>query len=351
MALSVHSDSQISKYEVDIFNQFDVVSDDSDHFFLNPKPKSAPPDHFASASSTVHKAIMQEWRILQKNLPESIFVRVYEKRIDLLRAAIIGAEGTPYNGGLFFFDLAFPPDYPVTPPFVHYRSFGLWINPNFYPNGKVCLSLINTWVGEKFQKWNPKSATVLQLLVSFQALVLNEKPFYNEPVINGILPGKNIKEQLSVAYNRDVFVTSCKTMLYLIRKPPKNFEGFVSGHFRERGSSILSACTDYVNGRVQVGLYGSSDSDNSSSSRNGSFKVSKKFKVSLKRLYPELAAEFSKAGASLGNSLEHLNVEEKKKEKKLTWFKIKWMTEVKVRKTRGVIRKLFGKLNKVFGRR
>ena len=38
----------------------------------------------------------------KKNLPESIFVRVYEKRIDLLRAAIIGAAGKSYHDGLFF---------------------------------------------------------------------------------------------------------------------------------------------------------------------------------------------------------------------------------------------------------
>ncbi|XVF66099.1 hypothetical protein PTKIN_Ptkin10aG0007100 [Pterospermum kingtungense] len=349
MAFSVHSESQSSNREVDIFNQFDVVSDDSDHFFLNPNPKTrpSPPDHFANPSSTVHKAIMREWRILQKSLPQSIFVRVYEKRIDLLRAAIIGAEGTPYHDGLFFFDLAFPPDYPSRPPLLHYRSFGLWINPNLYPDGKVCLSLINTWVGETFQKWNPKCTTVLQLLVSVQALVLNEKPFYNEPVINGILPGTTIKEQLSVAYNRDVFVMSCKTMLFLMKKLPRNFEEFVSGHFRERGSSVLLACTYYVNGRVQVGYFKNHGS-NGSSSGTGSFKVSKKFKGSLKRLYPELAAEFYKAGASLGNSLEQLDVEEKKK-KKLTWFRIKQVTEVEVRKTRGIARKLFGKLNKLLG--
>ncbi|XP_022748816.1 putative ubiquitin-conjugating enzyme E2 39 [Durio zibethinus] len=352
MAFSVHFESQNGNFQVeetDILNQFDVVSDDSDHFFLNPHPKtkSAPPEHFANASSTVHRAIMQEWRILQKNLPESIFVRVYEKRIDLLRAAIIGAAGTPYHDGLFFFDLAFPPDYPVGPPLVHYRSFGLSINPNLYPDGKVCLSLINTWIGEKFQKWNPKATTVLQLLVSIQALVLNEKPFYNEPIINGILPGKTIKEQLSVAYNRDVFVMSCKTMLFLMRKPPTNFEGLVFGHFRERGSSILLACMNYVNGRVQVGCF---KNDGSGTSGTGNFKVPKKFKGSLKRLYPELAAEFSKAGASLGNSIEELNVEEEEQEKKkLAWFKIKQVTEVKVRKARGVTRRLFGKLNKAFG--
>ncbi|XP_071715080.1 putative ubiquitin-conjugating enzyme E2 39 [Rutidosis leptorrhynchoides] len=66
---------------------------------------------------------------------DTIFVRVYESRIDILRAAIIGAEGTPYHDGLFFFDVCFPSDYPNSPPLVLYRSGGLRINPNLYGCG------------------------------------------------------------------------------------------------------------------------------------------------------------------------------------------------------------------------
>ncbi|PON37250.1 hypothetical protein TorRG33x02_347820, partial [Trema orientale] len=32
----------------------------------------------------IHKKIMQEWRILKKSLPNMIYVRVYENRINLL---------------------------------------------------------------------------------------------------------------------------------------------------------------------------------------------------------------------------------------------------------------------------
>jgi len=50
------------------------------------------------------------------NYAESIYVRVYEDRIDLLRAAIVGPAGTPYHDGLFFFDVRFPSEYPKCPP-------------------------------------------------------------------------------------------------------------------------------------------------------------------------------------------------------------------------------------------
>lgn len=47
---------------------------------------------------------------------ESVYVRIFEERMDLIRAAIVGAPGTPYHDGLFFFDIYLPPEYPLEPP-------------------------------------------------------------------------------------------------------------------------------------------------------------------------------------------------------------------------------------------
>lgn len=51
-------------------------------------------------------------------IADAIFVRVFEDRMDLLRAVIIGASGTPYQDGLFFFDFYLPPEYPQVPPVI-----------------------------------------------------------------------------------------------------------------------------------------------------------------------------------------------------------------------------------------
>ena len=50
--------------------------------------------------------------------------------MDLLRAAVAGAAGTPYHDQLFFFDIQLPPDYPGAPPLVQYHSWGMRANPN-----------------------------------------------------------------------------------------------------------------------------------------------------------------------------------------------------------------------------
>lgn len=53
---------------------------------------------------------------LKFSFSEGIYVRVYEDRMDLLRAVIVGAYGTPYQDGLFFFDFQLPSEYPDVPP-------------------------------------------------------------------------------------------------------------------------------------------------------------------------------------------------------------------------------------------
>ena len=62
---------------------------------------------------------------------------------------IVGPVKTPYEDGLFFFDVQLPNDYPTSPPSVHYISYcSDRLNPNLYEDGKVCVSLLGTWAGK-----------------------------------------------------------------------------------------------------------------------------------------------------------------------------------------------------------
>ncbi|KAJ4898001.1 putative ubiquitin-conjugating enzyme E2 25 [Raphanus sativus] len=132
------------------FKRFDIVDDLVDH-------------HYASngTASTKHskewvKRIQEEWRILENDLPEMIFVRAYESRMDLLRAVIIGADGTPYHDGLFFFDIFFPDTYPSVPPYFEDFSYGHFFSCahdvlkacNAYRNGAPVASLVRGKVKE-----------------------------------------------------------------------------------------------------------------------------------------------------------------------------------------------------------
>lgn len=93
-------------------------------------------------------------------------------------ALIIGPSDTPYFGGNYLFELKYPDNYPHSPPIVTYCTNGdnIRFNPNLYTNGKVCISLLNTWRGDQWTSCQTIS-TVLLTLCS----LLNDTPILNEP--------------------------------------------------------------------------------------------------------------------------------------------------------------------------
>ncbi|XP_058101031.1 probable ubiquitin-conjugating enzyme E2 24 [Magnolia sinica] len=280
------------------FKKFDTVNDYTDHHFVNGAGKGW---MLSQVKKGWLKKVQHEWSLLEKDLPDTIYVRVYEERIDLMRAAIIGAPGTPYHDGLFFFDIFLPPDYPYEPPLVHYNSGGLKLNPNLYESGRVCLSLLKTWTGTGTEVWNPESSTILQVLLSLQALVLNEKPYFNEAGYDKQI-GRAEGEKNSTTYNENAFLLSLRSMLYLLRKPPKHFESLVEEHFRHCAHSILLACKAYMGG-AQVGRAfgcGNTPGESQQCSSTG-------FKIILAKLLPKLISGFTEQGIDCCPFLEEEN--------------------------------------------
>ena len=140
-----------------------------------------------SVKTSVQKRLIRigkELASLSNSLPihdtSSVMVCIDEDRPDCLKAMIVGPAGTPYENGLFEFDIFLPADYPNSPPKVILVTTGcgqIRFNPNLYAEGKVCLSLLGTWRGPG---WHPK-CTLLQVLISIQSLILVDEPFFNEP--------------------------------------------------------------------------------------------------------------------------------------------------------------------------
>lgn len=93
-------------------------------------------------------------------------------------AMIVGPSNTPYFGGFYFFKFVFPYDYPFSPPKVTYMTNdGLTrFNPNLYKCGKVCVSILNTWSGDKWSSCQTLNSILLTL-----CSLLNDSPLENEP--------------------------------------------------------------------------------------------------------------------------------------------------------------------------
>ncbi|KAK2369480.1 putative ubiquitin-conjugating enzyme E2 [Trifolium repens] len=143
--------------------------------------------------------------------------------MDLMRVVIIGAEGTPYHDGLFFFDVLFPSDYPNVPPRSRAQS-------------------------------------------EFEAQ--------------------------SLKYNENTFILSVRTMMYMMKKPPKNFEVLVMGHFYSQAHDILASCKAYMEG-VQVGCFVKGEVRDVD---KGGRKSSDRFKADLFGYVKLLVQDFEKIG-------------------------------------------------------
>ena len=140
-------------------------------------------DNVAIVSKETFKRIVKDVKDITKEplTEQNIFYQHDETNILKGNAMIIGAKDTCYHNGFFFFEFNFPYNYPWAPPKVlYYTNDGTTrFNPNLYRDGKVCLSVLNTWKGEPWSSCQ----TIKSILLILQT-VLNNEPLLNEPGIS-----------------------------------------------------------------------------------------------------------------------------------------------------------------------
>ncbi|XP_062582849.1 (E3-independent) E2 ubiquitin-conjugating enzyme UBE2O-like isoform X2 [Saccostrea cucullata] len=184
------------------------------------------------------RAVRKEYQLLQSNLPNGIIVKGFEDRMDLFSVMIIGPHGTPYEDGLFFFDVFLPADYPTSPPVFHYISYCTdRLNPNLYEDGKVCVSLLGTWDGKGSEMWTAKS-NMLQVLVSIQGLILVAEPYYNEAGFEK-QRGSVIGDENSKMYNEMAIIKLVQSLTRMIENPPHSFKEEMISHLKENAERMI----------------------------------------------------------------------------------------------------------------
>ncbi|KAG5878407.1 hypothetical protein JTB14_029680 [Gonioctena quinquepunctata] len=190
------------------------------------------------------KAVQKEYKLMKESLPHGVWVRSYGNRIDLLSVMIKGPAKTPYEDGLFLFDIQLSSDYPRSPPLVHYISYSSErLNPNLYVEGKVCVSLLGTWMGRGTEVWGPNS-TLLQLIVSIQGLILVAEPYYNEAGYEKQTDTQQGYEN-SRTYNELVILKMVQSMKEMLFSPPEIFRQEIFAHFSQNGQQLCDRLNRY----------------------------------------------------------------------------------------------------------
>ena len=116
--------------------------------------------------------------------------------------------------------------------------------------------MLGTWRGNATENWDPKISTILQVLMSTQAIIMSEEIYFNEPGFEGEA-GTPDGERKNEGYSNIIRYCSIKyAMLEQIRRPSKGFETVIKRHFYLKRDQIMNTCNKWIEeSKVNEALY------------------------------------------------------------------------------------------------
>lgn len=120
------------------------------------------------------KRIQKELENIKKDPPLSCSAGPEKDDIFHWSATIMGPEGSPYQGGIFYLNIVFPQNYPFKPPKVTFIT--KVYHPNINSSGGICLDVLK-------DQWSP-ALTVDKILLSICSLLTNPNP--DDPLVPDI---------------------------------------------------------------------------------------------------------------------------------------------------------------------
>ncbi|XP_067673398.1 uncharacterized protein [Haliotis asinina] len=110
------------------------------------------------------KRIYKEWQDCVEHPTEGISFGPFADNVFKWDAMIEGPAGTPYEGGSFMLDVAFPMDYPFKPPRVQFKT--RIYHPNISMNGLLNLDILR-------DAWSP-ALTIAKVLLCVRCLLVDD---------------------------------------------------------------------------------------------------------------------------------------------------------------------------------
>ncbi|KAJ8958620.1 hypothetical protein NQ318_016343 [Aromia moschata] len=199
-----------------------------------------------------------------------------------------------YSSSVFMY--FFPPDYPLSPMMINLETTGhhsVRFNPNLYNDGKVCLSVLNTWHGRPEEKWNAQTSSFLQVLVSIQSLILVSEPYFNEPGYERAR-GTPAGTVSSKDYNLNICQATVRWgMLEQILNPCPCFKEIIHTHFYLKRYEVITQVEKWISDVEQEVKKEKKNKKSPASTLDTFKKVFQQLKDALFKLKPpaELAEE------------------------------------------------------------
>jgi len=171
-------------------------------------------------------------------------------------AYISGPSESQYIGGNYFFKFKFPSDYPHQPPKVLFMTSDGFtrFHPNMYKNGKMCLSVLNTWRGDQWTGCQ-SIRTILLTIIS----IMDNYPLLHEP-------GFTMKHQDVEKYNKIILYRNIDYCITDIINNIENetniynnlFKDNIISEFKKKQSEVLSILEknkDEKSYLIKTGIY------------------------------------------------------------------------------------------------
>lgn len=179
--------------------------------------------------------IMKEISVVRKS-PE-IFIDVDEKDMTSFKVLFFGPSDSVYHHGIFVFEMKLSDNYPFSVPLVKFLTGGMInarIHPNLYENGKVCLSILNTWGGNEWSL-----LTIEKVFITIRAL-LDNNPIAHEPSYKNY----NQNHPTSIAYSTNAEYYTIKSILDVYRfytdiSPDSPFRQIISKYITDNKKDIM----------------------------------------------------------------------------------------------------------------
>lgn len=120
---------------------------------------------------------MKELKLLKES--KEMYINFSEQNMTEFKIMFFGPPESVFHNGIFLFKFNISNDYPFTVPKVTFLTGGIVnarMHPNLYKEGKVCLSILNTWGSNE---WSPL-LTIEKIILTIKGL-LDDNPISHEP--------------------------------------------------------------------------------------------------------------------------------------------------------------------------